>query len=68
MSDKRIWRTAAWMSAGILTVSYILFVPVDIPDGDWAFRVGFKFGYFGVVGMMAFVPSWLTRFIERRLQ
>lgn len=67
MSDKATWRVSALMSAGILTVTYILFVPVDIPDGDPAFMLGFKIGYFGAVAFLAFVPSLLTRFIERRL-
>lgn len=68
MSDKATWRTAAWLSAGILTVTYILFVPVDIPDGDALFTMGYKIGFFGGVVVFAFVPAWLTRVIEKRLR
>jgi hypothetical protein len=68
MSDKALWRTAAWMSVGICTVTYILFFPVEIPDEGPAYVMGFKIGYFGVISLMAFIPSWLTRFIENRLK
>jgi hypothetical protein len=68
MSDKAIWRTAAWMSAGILTVTYLLLVPIDIPQGDSAFRFGFKIGFGLVIVACTFVPSWLTRVVENRLK
>ena len=68
MSDKRTWRLAAWMSAGILSVLYLAVVPMDIPEGDMAFTVGYKVGYIVALAVFAFVPSWLTRVIENGLR
>lgn len=68
MSNKATWRTAAWMSAGILTVTYILFVPVEIPPGDGLFTFGYKVGFGGALISMAWLPAWLTRVIENRLR